>query len=110
MKERLSGIKDKTEGIDNLVKEKVKSKIFQPPTQKKSRKPGRLEKTKSTNDRNAGISRKPGQSHKNIILKSHRKGFPNLKKQMPINVQEPCRTPNGLDQKRNHINTEESNH
>lgn len=32
MKERLSGIKDKTEGIYNFVKKKkVKSKIFQAP-------------------------------------------------------------------------------
>ena len=27
--------------------------------------------------------------------------FPNLKKEMPMNMQEACRTPNGLDQKRN---------
>jgi hypothetical protein len=27
--------------------------------------------------------------------------FPNLKKEMPMNIQEAYRTPNGLDQKRN---------
>jgi hypothetical protein len=30
-----------------------------------------------------------------------KENFPNLKKEMPINIQEACRTPNRLDKKRN---------
>ena len=37
----------------------------------------------------------------NIINKIIEENFPNLKKDMPMNVQEVYRTPNRLDQKRN---------
>jgi hypothetical protein len=37
----------------------------------------------------------------NIFNKSIEESFPNLKKEMPINIQETYRTPNRLDQKRN---------
>ena len=33
------------------------------------------------------------------IFKNYRKNFPNLKKEMPMNIQEAYRTPNRLDQK-----------
>jgi hypothetical protein len=35
----------------------------------------------------------------NIFNKIIGKNFPNLKKEMPMNIQEAYRTPNGLDQK-----------
>jgi zona occludens toxin (predicted ATPase) len=37
----------------------------------------------------------------NIFNKSIEENFPNLKKEMPMNIQEAYRTPNSLDQKRN---------
>jgi chromosome segregation ATPase len=37
----------------------------------------------------------------NIFNKIIEENFPNLKKEMPMNIQEACRTPNRLDQKRN---------
>jgi hypothetical protein len=37
----------------------------------------------------------------NICNKIIEENFPNLKKEMPMNIQEAYRTPNRLDQKRN---------
>jgi hypothetical protein len=37
----------------------------------------------------------------NIFNKIIEENFPNLKKEMPMNIQEPYKTPNRLDQKRN---------
>jgi hypothetical protein len=37
----------------------------------------------------------------NIFNKIIEENFPNLKKEMPMNIQEAYRTPNRLDQKRN---------
>jgi hypothetical protein len=37
----------------------------------------------------------------NIFNKIIKENFPNLKKEMPMNIQEAYRTPNRLDQKRN---------
>jgi hypothetical protein len=37
----------------------------------------------------------------NIFSKILEDNFPSLKKEMPMNIQEAYRTPNGLDQKRN---------
>jgi hypothetical protein len=37
----------------------------------------------------------------NIFNKIIEENFPNLKKEIPINIQEAYKTPNGLDQKRN---------
>jgi hypothetical protein len=37
----------------------------------------------------------------NIFNKSKEENFPNLKKKIPMNIQEAYRTPNRLDQKRN---------
>ena len=37
----------------------------------------------------------------NIFNKIIEENFPNLKKEMPMNIQEAYRTPNSLDQKRN---------
>jgi hypothetical protein len=37
----------------------------------------------------------------NIFNKSVEANFSNLKKEIPTNIQESCRTPNRLDQKRN---------
>jgi len=48
----------------------------------------------------------------NIFNKIIEENFPNLKKEMPINIQEDYRTPNTLDQKRNsscHVTVQRSN-
>ena len=41
----------------------------------------------------------------NIFNKIIEENFPNLKKGMPMNIQEACRTPNRLDQKSNSSDT-----
>ena len=41
------------------------------------------------------------QGPANIFNKIFEENFPNLKKEMPMNIQEAYRTPNRLDQKRN---------
>jgi hypothetical protein len=53
-------------------------------------------------DENEGFQRK-GQA--NIFNKIIEENFPNLKKEMPMNIQEAYRTPNRLGQKRNFIPT-----
>lgn len=39
----------------------------------------------------------------NVFNKTIKENFPNLKKEMPIKMQEACRTPNIQDQKRNSL-------
>jgi hypothetical protein len=49
----------------------------------------------------------------NIFNKVIEENFPNLKREMPMNIQEAYRTPNRLDQKRNssqHIISEQQMH
>jgi hypothetical protein len=50
-----------------------------------------------------GIEKKEDAQFKgpeNIFNKIIEENFPNLKKEMPVNIQETYRTPNSLDQKR----------
>ena len=61
------------------------------------------------------IEEKEDSQHKgpvNIFNKIIEENFPNLKKEMPMNIQEAYRTPKSLDQKRNssqHIKIKTSN-
>jgi hypothetical protein len=57
-----------------------------------------------TNLRTIGIEESDYSQFKgpvNIFNKIIEENFPNLKKEMPMNIQEAYRTPNRLDQKRN---------
>ena len=56
------------------------------------------------NLRKIGVNEKENVQLKgpeNIFNKIIKENFPNLKKEMPMNIQEAYRTPNRLDQKRN---------
>jgi hypothetical protein len=57
-----------------------------------------------SNLRIIGIAENEDFQHKkprNIFNKIIEQNFPNLQKEMPMNIQEASRTPNTLDQKRN---------
>ena len=69
------------------------------PNSKHPRNPGHNEKTKSMDkgvDENDYFQRKGPENIFNKIIEGN---FPNLKKEMPMNIQEAYRTPNRLDQK-----------
>jgi hypothetical protein len=71
------------------------------PNSKHSRKSGHNENIKPKNNRYRRKQRLPTQRVSNIFNKIIEENFPNLKKEMLINIQEVYRTPNTLDQKRN---------
>jgi hypothetical protein len=94
IEERISGIKDLIEETDTS-KKMLNLKV---PDQKKNQGNwGHSEKTKPEVNRNRRRRRflaiRPRNILNNIIH------FPNLKKYIPINIQEAYRTPNRLDQK-----------
>jgi hypothetical protein len=100
IEERISGAEDTIENIDTTIKENVKcrkilSQIIQE-IQDIMRRP---------NLRIIGIDKKENFQLKgpiNIFSKIIEENFPNLKKEMLMNIQEAYRTPNRLDQKRNY--------
>jgi hypothetical protein len=99
IEERISGAEDTIENIAATVKEKTKGKKL--PTQS-------IQEIQDTmrrpNIRTIGIDKKEDFQLKgpvNIFDKITEENFPNLRKVMPMNIQEAYRTPNRLDQKRN---------
>ena len=110
IEERISGVEDKIEEIDTTVKENSKHK--KTPTQ-------RIQEIQDTmkrpNLRIIGVEEKKDSKLKepvNVFNKIVEENFPNLKKEMPIKVQEVYRAPNKLDQKRkisHHISIETLN-
>ena len=99
MKERISGAEDTIENIDITIKENAKCKKILTQNihefQDRRRRP---------NLRIIGVEENEDFQLKrtvNIFNKIIEENFPNLKKEMPINIQEAYRTPNTLDQKRN---------
>jgi hypothetical protein len=99
IEERISGAEDTIEHIDTTVKENAKFKkiLIQniQEIQDTMRRP---------NLRIIGIEESKDSQLKgpvNIFNKIIEENSPNLKKEMPINIQETYRTPNRLDQKRN---------
>ena len=99
IKEKISGIEDITKDINITVKENTKSKKLL--TQN-------IQETQNTmkrpNLRIIGIEESK-DSHingpVNMFNKIIEENFPNLKKEIPMNIKETYRTPNRLDQKRN---------
>jgi len=99
MEERISGTEDSIEIMGTTIKENTKcKKILSQNIQK-------IQDTiRRPNLRIIGIDENENFQLKgpvNIFNTIIEKDFPNLKKEMPMNIQEAYRTPNGLDQKRN---------
>jgi hypothetical protein len=99
IEERISGAEDTKENIDTTVKENTKSKMLLTQNTQKIQ-----DTMRRPNLRIIGIKESEGSQFKgpvNIFNKIIEENFPNLKKEMPMNIQESYRTPNRLDQKRN---------
>jgi len=97
IEERISGAEDSIEINDTTVEDKVKCKNL---LAENTGNPGHNEKIKPI----IGIEESEDSQLKgsvNIFNKIIEENFSNLKKEMPINIQEAYRIPNTLDQKRN---------
>jgi hypothetical protein len=97
--ERISGAEDSIENIGTIIKDNTKGKKIL--TQN-------IQEIKDTmrrpNLRIIGVDENEDNQLKgpaNIFNKIIEENFPNLKKEMPMNIQEAYRTPNRLDKKRN---------
>jgi hypothetical protein len=99
IEERILGTEDTIENIDITVKENVKCKMFLTENIQEIQ-----DTMRRPNLRIIGIEESEDSQTKgpvNIFNKSIEENFPNLKKEMAMNIQEAYRTPNRLDQKRN---------
>nr|AAQ91035.1 LRRGT00079 [Rattus norvegicus] len=99
MEERISGAEDSIEIIDSTVKDNVKRKKLLVQNIQEIQ-----DSTRRSNLRIIGIEESEDSQLKgpvNIFNKIIEENFPNLKKEIPIGIQEAYRTPNRLDQKRN---------
>jgi hypothetical protein len=99
MEERISGAEDSIENMDTTIKENAKCKKFLTQNIQEIR-----DTMRRPNLRIIGINENEGFQIKgsaNIFHKIIEETFLNLKKEMPMNIQEAYRTPNRLDQKRN---------
>jgi DNA repair exonuclease SbcCD ATPase subunit len=99
MEERISGAEDSIENISTKIKENTKrKKILTQNIQE-------IQDTmRRPNLRVIGVDENEDFQLKgsaNILNKIIEENFPNLKNDMPMNIQEAYRTPNRLDQKRN---------
>ena len=99
MEERISGTEDSIENISTTIKENAKCKKIL--TQN-------IQEIQDTMRRPnlwiIGVHENEDFQLKgpsNIFNKIIEENFPNIKKEMPMNIQEAYRTPNRLDQKRN---------
>jgi chromosome segregation ATPase len=99
IEERISGAEDTIENIDTIVKENAKCKNLLTQNIQEIQ-----DTMRRSNLRKIGIEESEDSQLKgpiNIFNKIIEENFPNLKKEMPMNIQEAYRTPNRLDQKRN---------
>ena len=99
IEERISGAEDTIENIDTTVKENAKCKKLLTQNIQEIQ-----DTMRRPNLRIIGIEESEDSQLKgpvNIFNKIIEENFPNLKKEMPMNIQEAYRTPNRLDQKRN---------
>jgi len=95
----ISGAEDSIEIIDTMIKDNVKQKKLLVQNIQEIQ-----DSMRRLNLRIIGIGESEDSQLKgpiNIFKKIIEGNFPNLKKEMPINIQEAYRTPNRLDQKRN---------
>jgi hypothetical protein len=99
MEERISSSEDSIENMSTTIKENAKcKKILTQNTQEIQDTIRRPNLTIIGIDENKDFQLK---GLVNIFNKIIEENFPNLKKDMPMNIQEAYRTPNRLDQKRN---------
>jgi hypothetical protein len=99
MEKRISGAKDYIENIGTKIKENAKcKKILTQNTQEIQDRMRRTNLQIIEEDDNEDFQLK---GPANIFKKIIEENFPNLKKKMPMNIQEAYRTPNRLDQKIN---------
>ena len=99
MEERISGAEDSIENISTKIKENAKyKKILSQNIQEIQDTMRRPNLQIIGIDENEDVQLK---GPANIFNKIIEENFPNLKKEMPMNIQEAYRTPNRLDQKRN---------
>jgi hypothetical protein len=99
MEERISGTEDSIENMDTTIKENAKSKKILTQNIQEIQ-----DTMRRTNLRIIGVDENEDFQLKgpvNIFNKFIEENFPNLKKEMPMNIQEAYRTPNRQDQKRN---------
>ena len=99
IEERISGAEDPIENIDTTIKENAKCKKILTQNIQEIQ-----DIMRRPNLRIIGIDENEDFQLKgpiNIFNKIIEENFPNLKKEMPMNMQEAYRTPNRLDQKRN---------
>jgi hypothetical protein len=99
MEERISGAEDSIKNMDTTIKENVKCKKIQTLSIREIQDTMRRSKLwiiRVDENEDFQITRPV-----NIFNKIIEENFPNLKKEMPMNIQEAFRTPNRLDQKRN---------
>jgi hypothetical protein len=99
MEERISGAEDSIENIGTTIKENAKCKKILTQNIQEIQ-----ETMRRPNQRTIGVDENEDFQLKrpaNIFNKIIEENFPNLKKDMPMNIQEAYRTPNRLDQKRN---------
>jgi uncharacterized coiled-coil protein SlyX len=97
--ERISGAEDSIENMNTIIKENAKCKTILTQNIQKIH-----DKMRRSNLRIIGIEENEDFQLKgpvNIFKKIREGNFPNLKREMPMNIQEAYRTPNRLDQKRN---------
>jgi hypothetical protein len=98
-RERISGVEDTIENIDTIVNRNAKCKKLLTQNIQEIQDTMRIQ-----NLRIIGIEESEDFQLKgpiNIFNKIIEENFPNLKKEMPMNIQEAYRTPSSLDQKRN---------
>ena len=99
MEERISGVEDSIENIDTTDKENTKCKRILTQNIQEIQ-----DTMRRPNLRIIGVDENEDFQLKgpaNIFNKIIEENFPNLKNEMPMNIQEAYRTPNRLDQKRN---------
>ena len=99
MEERISGAEDSIENMDTTIKENAKSKMLLTQNIQEIQ-----DTVRRSNLRIIGVDENEDFQLKgpaNIFNKIIEENFPNLKKEMPMNIQEAYRTPNRLEQKKN---------
>jgi chromosome segregation ATPase len=99
IEEKISGTEDSIENIDTTIKENAQSKKLLTQNIQEIQ-----DTMRRPNLRIIGIEESEDSQLKrpiNIFNKIIEEHFPNLKKEMPMKIQEAFRTPNRLDHKRN---------
>jgi hypothetical protein len=98
IEERISGAENTLENIERTFKENVKCKKILTKNIREIQDTMRRSKLRIISIEEREYSQVKGPA--NIFNKIIEENFPNLKKEIPINIQEAYKTPNRLDQKK----------